>query len=1407
MRHLLFFVSTAILLLVSGLETKASHALGAEITYECLGGNQYRIRLVFYRDCAGISAPTSPVVNITGCGNQNVTMTLQPATQYGPPFSGYLAPYELPVYCAASNCSNGSNPGIQEYVYTAVVTLNPCANWTISYDLCCRSAAINTISGPGNQDIFVSAFLNNLAAPCNNSPQFDFPARGFLCINQLNQIVATATDPDGDVLVYSLYTPWHDPGSSVTYTGGYNPNNPLNNTQYTFNNGVIDVFPTTQQITVIGVMVEEYRNGVLIGRIVRDMQVRVVTNCPQNPGSTWDTNGDGVMDPVEYVICAGSTVNIDIFINNTVPGKIYTLNMDNTADFAGATFNTTPDPANPNSVVGHFTWTPSAADLGQTFSLLFTAFDNNCPIVGYSNFVYQMTLTGLDLQVAIDTVAISCTDSTQITALVNNGSAPYSYLWNNGATTNTRYVTAGQHWIQVTDAMGCTGSDTIDVYYIDDPVAQFQPQNGCTSTALQFTDLSTNNVPVGWNPIPIVDWNWDFGDGTSASGIQNPTHSYTQEGDFTAQLVVTNQLGCRDTIIMDLRVNPRAEVNFSKSNECLGTPINFNDQSTVASGNIISWTYNFGDGSPTQNIQNTSYQYANPGWYNVTLSTVTDSGCTSSATLPVYVDPIPVAAFTPTDVCLNNASNFTDLSTVSPGTIGGWAWDFGDGNTATTANPVHTFTLDGVFNVSLTVTSDSGCTNAITQAVTVHPALTAAFTHQAECAMVASQFTDQSTVSSGSVVSWNWYFGDGSTSNLQNPTHPYAVGGPYTASLAVVSDMGCRDSVSVMTAAYPKPDAAFNGFNACLGNANTFDDQSLVAAGSAVVQWEWDFGDGGLSNMQSPQHTYATTGTKTVTLMVETNSGCRDTTTSTVEVYVLPTAAFSFSDICLYEAAVFTNNSSLSQGSIVQNQWLFGNGNSFVGTQPPGQMYPTAGAYDVRLVVRSNNACRDTLIQTINVFPVPVAYFGYDTVCAPNTTSFTDLTTLNGANMGQWDWDFGDGSIHGNTANPTHTYNTFGYYYPTLSITSTNGCMSDTTLGPVIVHPKPQADFSNLLANCFGLSTPFIDESSISNIPVDVIDTWSWDFADGNTDTLQNTAHIFGSAGFYSVQLAIESNHGCQDTVIRVVEIYPLPTVNFAADTTRGCQPFTASFSDLSTIPSPYALSSWEWNFGAGGDAISSQFPSHTYYDPTIGLFDSLMYSVSLTVTSGNGCVDSLTIADYITEYPKPNALFTVTPEVVSILDPRVFFTDMSSANVSAWDWRFGDGGTSALRHPVHTYPDTLGYQIVEIVETNMGCRDTAVYRIKVEPNFTFWVPSSFTPNNDGINETFFGNGIGIKQYAMYIYDRWGELIFESYQREHQWDGSYKNRQVQQGVYIYVFDVVDIFGNPHRFRGDVTLMR
>jgi gliding motility-associated-like protein len=462
----------------------------------------------------------------------------------------------------------------------------------------------------------------------------------------------------------------------------------------------------------------------------------------------------------------------------------------------------------------------------------------------------------------------------------------------------------------------------------------------------------------------------------------------------------------------------------------------------------------------------------------------------------------------------------------------------------------------------------------------------------------------------------------------------------------------------------------------------------------------------------------------------------------------------------------------------------------------------------VELITVSNNGCRDTVVRPVEIFPVPVASFTFDTVCFPSATQFTDLSTIAGGGViDNWNWKFGDATMNPVDQHPAHNYAVWGDYQVTLTVTSADGCTHETVIGPARVHPKPAALFSSAIANCHQDTTHFEDLSTLANYPNDSIVNWAWQFGDGNGAVLPDPVHVYADEGFHDATLAVMSNHGCIDTVTHPVEIYPLPRVAFMADTTRGCQPFRVQFMDQTTIPAPYGLASWQWDFGDGTDSVYGYYPVNMYHTDSLGPHDVATFTVSLVVTSARGCVSSATRPNYITEYPKPNAWFDVDPKRAELLFARMQVTDLSSPNVIEWDYDLGDGSWYSVPNPFHVYQDTGTYTITQYVSTQYGCLDTAETKVIVDPEFYFYIPNTFTPNSDTHNQTFYGTGVGVASYQMIIFDRWGSHLFESGDMDLPWDGTKNGQQVQQGVYAYIFNIVDIKGDTHQYVGHVNLIR
>ncbi|MBL4585703.1 MAG: gliding motility-associated C-terminal domain-containing protein, partial [Flavobacteriales bacterium] len=333
------------------------------------------------------------------------------------------------------------------------------------------------------------------------------------------------------------------------------------------------------------------------------------------------------------------------------------------------------------------------------------------------------------------------------------------------------------------------------------------------------------------------------------------------------------------------------------------------------------------------------------------------------------------------------------------------------------------------------------------------------------------------------------------------------------------------------------------------------------------------------------------------------------------------------------------------------------------------------------------------------------------------------------------------------------------------------------------------------------------DQSTTDILSNDALVTWNYTLADGNFIAQPSGTHIYADAGFYPVQLLVITNNGCRDSITRIVEVYPLPTVDLLAEPSEGCEPLFVQFQDATTIPAPYQLAAWQWNLGDTNAATVAD-PFFTYAPQNLQPNDTAAYTIGLIVTSTNGCVSSISYDDLIIVHPLPDALFSTDPnKVASVIRPIFEFTDLSTVNVMDWSWTFGDGNGSSTQNPTHAYPDSGSYTITLIVETQFACGDTISYTVKVEPNFSFYIPNAFTPDNDGVNDQFFGTGEYITQYNMQIFDRWGEKLFESNSQDLKWDGSYKGKQVEAGQYIYQFIVRDWEQVQHEYTGGVMVVR
>ncbi|RLD76660.1 MAG: hypothetical protein DRJ15_14960, partial [Bacteroidetes bacterium] len=419
--------------------------------------------------------------------------------------------------------------------------------------------------------------------------------------------------------------------------------------------------------------------------------------------------------------------------------------------------------------------------------------------------------------------------------------------------------------------------------------------------------------------------------------------------------------------------------------------------------NLIAWQWDFGDGNFSTDL-NPTHLYPSPGVYNVIFSYTDDQGCQDETIHQVFVYNHPDIDFSTSasSACLNSDITFTGIS---PDVILTWDWDFGDGSTGSGQIVSHTYTTFGAMQVTLYVMAINGCQTSITKPIFVAEPPNAEFTHNIlSCDTI--QFTDLSTAPSGYfIVEWDWNFGDGNSSDLQHPAHPYGAGGLYDVTLVITSDSSgllCYDSITHQVLVPERPTVYFTWSPelTCLGEVTTF----FGTSGTFIQEWYWDFDDGNFASIQNPEHTYAAAGLYDVTLFVTDANGCTDTVSHLITVEELPDIDFTVNPnpTCAGEQTAFSGTSSA-----IINTWLwdFGDGGSAI-IQDPIHVYLSAGTYEVTLWAGDTNNCFNLTSQTATVNPMPTADFTSSSpVCSGDTVFVYNQSVSPNVGIAEWIWD------------------------------------------------------------------------------------------------------------------------------------------------------------------------------------------------------------------------------------------------------------------------------------------------------------------------------------------------------------------------------------------------------------------
>lgn len=619
----------------------------------------------------------------------------------------------------------------------------------------------------------------------------------------------------------------------------------------------------------------------------------------------------------------------------------------------------------------------------------------------------------------------------------------------------------------------------------------------------------------------------------------------------------------------------------------------------------------------------------------------------------------------PVSGCAPFLVHFTDASTGKPTS---WKWNLGNGTISFLQNPSVTYFNPGQYSIKLVIKNAAGADSITkTQVINVYAQPKVQFTGSVTsgCFPLPVQFTDQSTTAGGAIDTWQWDFGDGFSSGQQNPTHIYTSGGNFNVTLRVRNNNGCLTTLSKSQYIKISPGVKANFSNTAPNNCAfpsviTFKN---LSTGTGVLNYNWDFGDGTVSTLANPVHTYSAYGNFTIRLIVTNAKGCADTIVKNNEILISGVkASFTNTDtVCVSKSFLFTNTSFPNP---VSNKWSFGDG-TFSSAANPLKKYAVAGTYEVKLV-SSFGACSDSAIKTITVNPNPVAGFS-----SPDTAScsfpFAAHFTSESTDAVAYYWNFGDSSFS-TDQNPAHIYTGTGNFTVQLVVTNASGC-SDTITKTGFIHiQKPVISFSNLPdSGCIPFTKTFITTTNSLN----PVTGYFWNFGDGTNSTDPAPTHTYATPGAYTVSLIETTASGCSDTAIvaRAIVADIKPVLNFSASPRITCAKTPVDFKDLTTGKA----TKWLWAFG-DGNFSTSQNPSHTYADT--GKFD-----IKLIVWN-NGCADSIIFKDYIYINP-PIAKFSAKMDCKKPYE-RIF-TDVS-IGADEWFWDFGDGTTSTARNVTHQY-------------------------------------------------------------------------------------------------------------------------
>ena len=918
----------------------------------------------------------------------------------------------------------------------------------------------------------------------------------------------------------------------------------------------------------------------------------------------------------------------------------------------------------------------------------------------------------------------------------------------------------------ISTAKGCLHT-TSEKVRVGNPITpDFIVKDGpvfCASETIYFKNTSANNED-------ITSLSWQFGDGkTFPFPVDESFHNYTDTGYMDVTLTVYNY-GCAQTITKEKMVQILGPVSlFTIKSDC-ASPFDYSFIGEVTDADSYSWS--FGDeADPITNTLTPKHTYSGRGDFRVTLTAHNQrTGCrfkqSNNALVRelkanIAIDNIHPCRLTPVE--FDATASRDAVPFIHEKKIHNYLWYIGtDHKEYFDDSPiVHEFNNSGPQEINLIIQDLNKCRDTLTQHIHVfQPEPHFEGNHKLGCMPVTFEFEDL-TNSDTTVVDWLWDFGDGSTSTLQHPLHDYETFGKYSVSLQVTDKLGCKGNLTKkehIKAIFPDPTFIVSDSTSCLGQNLSFQDQSE----SEIISHKWSFGDTQSSSLPIPFHTYTDTGHYSVSLHIIDKHGCEATGIKNEYIHIQepPVANFkasSTSSNCYPFLVQFTDLSETPYpGSW---QWNFGDGLNHSNMQNPSFIYSRPDSYTIQLISSTTYGCSDTLskIDYINVGGPYAEIITQDTACQKKDIK---MIASKQSNIYDLIWDFGDGySDTGDTV--IHQYHQTGHVFPALILRSDINNTCNKIIKDTIHLFDLIADYNlqnNIGEGCVPMTVNYLNQSSNAT-------SYLWKYGDGVVSDDIHPSHHFNTDGLFPTQLiAYNNKHECSDTITKhTIIVHPLPQVSVTNDTLI-CR-------DDNIVLLAEGGVEYSWHPQKGLDNTNIQ-------NPIAGPDSSVLYTV--TVTDIHGCQKEDQV--WLAVQQLPHIELTDT----SVIIGESFLLNKKDTGIKTYSWSPVNGlSCSDCPNPKVAPLETTHY-FVSITDTSDCFEVIDDMMVEILEKFSLALPSAFTPNGDGVNDTVFVKGWGIKELREFnIYNRFGEKIFSASELSKGWDGTYNGELQPIETYNY----------------------